>query len=600
MVAIMGASGSGKTTLLNLLAGRLPSAPGVTSASGSVRVNGSPRDGTTFKQLAAYVVQDSSLFAHLTVRETLAFSARLRLPPSLAAADVDARVDAVCAELGLSPAVSATRIGGPFERGISGGERKRVTIGVELVTDPSLLFLDEPTTGLDAFNALAMMGTLRRLASSGRSVVATIHQPRSAIYAMVDTLLLLAGGRVAYYGPAAGAVAHFARLGFRCPPRFNPADFFIDLTAVPSAPAAAAAAAAARIRHLARHAHSSRAAGAASAVGVAPAEGGVAAGGGGVVRRPAGRRDLRGAGAHHLSSSSSHSSSRGGTPGMAGEVDKAAPVVAGDAPPIAGRRRPAWPREFRILLGRAARLMVRERRANAIRAFQTIVFATVLSLIWLNQGRDAGVAGVSGILFVLLINQSMLGTFSVIFVFPLERAIITRERAAGTYRVSAYYIAKVLSEAPRTLLYNTVFSVILYWCVGLRASAAAFLFFILALWTTTMTAEALALSISIAAPSPAAAMALSPPAVIVSLLFGGFFIQGARIPDWLGWLRWVSFVHYAYGAIMHNQFVDGVGAVNGLSRWGNVGALAGLMVVFRAGGYVALRTLRAPSFDRSV
>lgn len=135
-------AGSGKTTLLNLLAGRLPSAPGVTSASGSVRVNGSPRDGTTFKQLAAYVVQDSSLFAHLTVRETLAFSARLRLPPSLAAADVDARVDAVCAELGLSPAVSATRIGGPFERGISGGERKRVTIGVELVTDPSLLFLD--------------------------------------------------------------------------------------------------------------------------------------------------------------------------------------------------------------------------------------------------------------------------------------------------------------------------------------------------------------------------------------------------------------------------------------------------------------------------
>lgn len=130
-----------------------------------------------------------------------------------------------------------------------------MTIGVELVTDPSILFLDEPTTGLDAFNALAMMGTLRRLASAGRSVVATIHQPRSAIYAMVDTLLLLAAGRVAYYGPAAAAVAHVARLGFRCPPRFNPADFLVDLTATPAAPAAAAAAAAARIRYLARHAH---------------------------------------------------------------------------------------------------------------------------------------------------------------------------------------------------------------------------------------------------------------------------------------------------------------------------------------------------------
>lgn len=134
--------GSGKTTLLNLLAGRLPAAPGVTSASGTVRVNGSPRDESTFKQLAAYVVQENSLFAHLTVRETLTFSARLRLPSSLAADEVDARVDAVLSELGLSPAVAATRIGGPFERGISGGERKRVTIGVELVTDPSILFLD--------------------------------------------------------------------------------------------------------------------------------------------------------------------------------------------------------------------------------------------------------------------------------------------------------------------------------------------------------------------------------------------------------------------------------------------------------------------------
>lgn len=139
---------------------------------------------------------------------------------------------------------------------------------------------------------------------------------------------------------------------------------------------------------------------------------------------------------------------------------------------------------------------------------------------------------------------------------------------------------------------------ILYWCVGLRASASAFFFFILSLWATTMAAEALALSISIAAPSPAVAVALCPSAVIVSLLFGGFFIDGARIPDWLGWLRWLSFVHYAYGAVTHNEFPDG--GVNGLSRWGNLGALAGLLVAFRAGGYVALRTLRAPRFDRSV
>lgn len=258
-----------------------------------------------------------------------------------------------------------------------------------------------------------MMGTLRRLASSGRSVIATVHQPRSAIYAMVDTLLLLAAGRVAYYGPATGAVAHFARLGFRCPPRFNPADFFIDLTAIPSAPTAAAVAARARIRHLARHVHASgaplsQATGAAGAAGAVDGEaGGGSDGADATPRRLSGRRDPSGARTTMSGTSSSHSSSKESALGAEGGVDKVASIMAGDASHAAGRRRPAWPREFRILLGRATRLMVRERRANAIRAFQTIVFATVLSLIWLNQGRDTDIAGISGILFVLLINRAL-------------------------------------------------------------------------------------------------------------------------------------------------------------------------------------------------
>jgi len=199
---------------------------------------------------------------------------------------------------------------------------------------------------------------------------------------------------------------------------------------------------------------------------------------------------------------------------------------------------------------------------------------------------------------------------------PQERAIIARERASGTYRVSAYYGAKVLAEAPRSLLFNAAFGTILYWSVGLRASASAFLFFLLALWTTTMTAEALALSISIAAPTPAVAIALSPSAVVLSLLFGGFFIPGARIGPWVGWLRWVSFVHYAFAALSENQFPGGRPAggaaaaaaaaagrsarVNSLGRWGNVAALVGLMVVFRLLGYVALRTVRRPRFNRSL
>lgn len=145
MLAVMGSSGAGKTTLLNLLAGRMTSSKGA-YATGEVHVNGKPRDYSTFKKLSAYVLQDDDMFAELTVEEQLTYAALLRLPASMPRQKKLVRVQRVIQELGLSK-VRNTMIGNQLVRGVSGGERKRVNIGTELVTDPSLLFLDEPTTG---------------------------------------------------------------------------------------------------------------------------------------------------------------------------------------------------------------------------------------------------------------------------------------------------------------------------------------------------------------------------------------------------------------------------------------------------------------------
>lgn len=216
----MGPSGSGKTSLLNILANR------VDKSGGEITLNGSPMS-KRFKSISAYVQQDDILNGNLTVYEALLFTALLRVSGTLT--EKRKRVNDVLEELGLVHCKN-TKIGIPgISKGISGGERKRVSIGVELLTSPSVLFLDEPTSGLDAKTALSLMDTILRLAKQNRTIVCTIHQPRSDIYKKFDKLLLLAEGKVAYFGEANGTVKHFEQQGIPMPKNYNPADFFIDV-----------------------------------------------------------------------------------------------------------------------------------------------------------------------------------------------------------------------------------------------------------------------------------------------------------------------------------------------------------------------------------
>lgn len=129
---------------------------------------------------------------------------------------------------------SDTKIGGPFVKGVSGGERKRTAVGVELITNPNLIFLDEPTTGLDSFTATNVIELCRELAQSGRTVICTIHQPNSDTFDLFDQLMLMACGKILYFNDAKKAVHHFQSIGYPCPAMANPADFFMTLMSIES------------------------------------------------------------------------------------------------------------------------------------------------------------------------------------------------------------------------------------------------------------------------------------------------------------------------------------------------------------------------------
>ncbi|KAM1256078.1 hypothetical protein ACFX1Q_030240 [Malus domestica] len=221
IMAIMGPSGSGKSTLLDSLAGRLSQNLVMT---GNVLVNGNKM--RLDYGAAAYVTQENTLLGTLTVKETITYSSHLRLPTTLTKEEVNGIVEGTITEMGLQDCADRL-IGNWHLRGISGGEKKRLSIGLEILTKPKLLFLDEPTSGLDSASAFFVVHTLRYIALEGRTVVSSIHQPSSEVFALFDDLVLLSGGQTVYSGQANMALEFFARAGVPCPSRRNPSDHFL-------------------------------------------------------------------------------------------------------------------------------------------------------------------------------------------------------------------------------------------------------------------------------------------------------------------------------------------------------------------------------------
>ena len=197
---------------------------------GDVLVNGIPRRASQFRKAACYVMQRDVLQASATVRESILTSALLKLPMSMTRKEKETRVDSVLEELGLTECQNV-RIGDELlgMKGVSGGQRRRVSIGIELIKDPKAIFLDECTSGLDSEMALALVGTLKNLAVRMHKTIAlTIHQPNSLITSKFDDFMLLAGGELVYFGDWDGAVPFFNTAGLHCPQYTNPTDFFLN------------------------------------------------------------------------------------------------------------------------------------------------------------------------------------------------------------------------------------------------------------------------------------------------------------------------------------------------------------------------------------
>ena len=224
VLAIMGPAGAGKTVLLNLLT--LEDGPAM--PIGSLTINGSPLTMSLYRKYCAFVPLHYLLWAMLTARQHLEHAYALYRPELQGKARTKA-VDDLLDAIGMVSA-QHTRAGNHFINGLSGGQKRRLSLAIAIVKQPKVLVLDEPTSGLDSAAAVAIMRFIKSLAlAHGLCVVCTIHQPSIAVFECFDKTLMLAEGRTAYYGPASEMEAHFTGLGHQRPEVTNPAEFVLDL-----------------------------------------------------------------------------------------------------------------------------------------------------------------------------------------------------------------------------------------------------------------------------------------------------------------------------------------------------------------------------------
>ncbi|XP_051675216.2 ATP-binding cassette sub-family G member 2 isoform X1 [Oryctolagus cuniculus] len=512
--AILGPTGGGKSSLLDVLAAR-KDPHGLT---GDVLINGAPQPAN-FKCNSGYVVQDDVVMGTLTVRENLQFSAALRLPTTMSNHEKNERINKVIRELGLEK-VADSKVGTQFIRGVSGGERKRTSIGMELITDPSILFLDEPTTGLDSSTANAVLLLLKRMSKQGRTIIFSIHQPRYSIFKLFDSLTLLASGKLMFHGPAQQALEYFASAGYRCEPYNNPADFFLDVINGDS-----------------------------SAVVLSREEEGSEAN---RTEEPSKReKPLIDTLAEFYTNSSFYRETKAELDQFTGVQKKKRSIAFKEITYVT-----SFCHQLRWIIKRSFKNLLGNPQASIAQIIVTAVLGLVIGAIYFGLENDsAGIQNRAGVLFFLTTNQCF-SSVSAVELFVVEKKLFIHEYISGYYRVSSYFFGKLFSDLlPMRMLPSIIFTCIIYFMLGLKPTADAFFIMMFTLMMVAYSASSMALAIAAGQSVVSVATLLMTISFVFMMIFSGLLVNLKTIASWLSWLQYFSIPKYGYTALQYNEFL---------------------------------------------
>ncbi|CAG8629259.1 2305_t:CDS:2 [Paraglomus brasilianum] len=577
ILAIMGPSGAGKSTLLDVLAGRKDPK----NVTGTIYLNG--KSGENVKFVSTYVMQDDALMGSLTVRENIQFAADLCFPSTISSKERRQKVAAIIKEFGLER-VADHKVGNIIIRGISGGEKRRTAIASQFVTHPKIIFLDEPTTGLDSAAAYSVMNAIITTAKMYKlTVIASIHQPSSEVFALFDKLYLISRGGTVYHGSREGALEYFKDQGYECPEHANPADFYLSKINVDF-----------------------------------------------MSDKVVGEAHIQALIGKYKESSAKLLVDK--------EIDELSVLIdkedaASDklstSTTTQGYNRYArgFFAQTYFITKRSFTNAYRNILLYWIRVAMYVCLALLMGSVWWQVEFDQ--KNIQDRFSAHFFSVAFLVFMSVAGIpgFLEERVVFRRERADGFYSVGPYALANFIVSIPFVFVIALTFTIVAYPMIGLHSGFNHFMLFLAFLYLALMVAESMV--VFVAAVLPIFVVALT----IVAFLNGffmvvqGFFVRRDSIPHGWKWAHYIDYQKYAFEAIIKNDFVgltfncDVVeDESTGLSRcacfygdtsgksctftgqdvlnafgyteiklWLWAVALLGLTIIFRIGFYAALR-----------
>ncbi|KAK4780666.1 hypothetical protein SAY87_016772 [Trapa incisa] len=535
ILAVVGPSGTGKSTLIRAIAGRVRDS-GFDPKCISVdyrRMTGPNQ----LRKICGFVAQEDNLLPLLTVKETLMYEARFRLR-EMSRSEKEERVESLIQELGLVH-VGDTFVGDEENRGISGGERKRVSIGVDIIHDPPVLLLDEPTSGLDSKSALQVIELLSSMSKhKHRIVIISIHQPSYRILRYISNYLVLSRGSVVHDGTLQSLEETISLLGLEVPPQLNALEFAMEI--LPKL------------------------------------------------------------------EESYQTNKSSPTLGHKEAFSYPAWPETGNS----GRVQEHWPyfmdaSEIGSLCSRFWKVIYRTKQLLLARTMQAIVGGFGLGSVYVKvRKNEGGVAERLG-LFAFSLSFLLSSTVEALPIYLQERRVLMKESSRGAYRISSYMIANTIVFLPVLFAVALLFSVPVYWLVGLNPSLAAFAFFSFVVWVIVLMASSLVLFLSAVSPDFISGNSLICTVLGAFFLFSGYFIPKESIPKYWIFMYYVSLYRYPLDSLLKNEYWSERGRCfkwdmgdvprcvmtgqdvlrsRGLDhdgRWVNVGIMLGFFVLYR-------------------
>ncbi|XP_014226922.1 ATP-binding cassette sub-family G member 4-like isoform X2 [Trichogramma pretiosum] len=494
LIALMGPSGAGKSSLLDVLSGYR-----ITGVEGSVYVNGRPRNLEAFRRSSAYITQDDRLQPLLTVHENMRVSADLKLGTDTPKSEKNTIIMEILTTLGLYEHLN-TQAGR-----LSGGQRKRLSIALELVNNPTVLFLDEPTTGLDSSSCTQVCNLLKLLARQGRTIICTIHQPSASLFQLFDLVYVLAAGECLYQGSTANLVPYLANLKMPCPVYHNPADYIIELAC-------------------GEYGHES------VRTLVEGAQNGVS------LKWFDNPDELL-----------DNESLRKKYPLKSNKEQKQ------------GAQATSQSHQLKVLMQRGWIKVKRDTTLTYLRMLVNILTGMMLGSLFIGAGNDATrIHQNYNLLFGCLIHHMMSTQMLTVLTFPQEMNILKKEHFNRWYSLKAYYTSITLLDIPVSVVSCFFFSVVIYFMSDQpHENNWRFpMFFVTSLFVV-FVAQSFGLMIG-ACCDVVNGTFLAPTLSVPMMMFAGFGVMISDLPAYLHWGSYISYLRYGLEGY--------VNAIYGLNR----------------------------------